>query len=288
MRLCIACGKTLPDDMWNCQDCGSRPASEDGIALLAPEIVCGYTGYDATRFDEVARLQARHFWFRARNALILWAFERYCPSADNFFEVGCGSGFVLSALHHLRPSLDLFGSDLFVEGLALTRQRLPKPTLWQLDARRLPFRDEFSAIGAFDVLEHIEEDGTVLEQFYAALRPGGVTILTVPQHPSLWSSWDERTCHVRRYERGELAMKVEAAGFQLLRSTSFVSLLLPAMWASRRLRPTRKDEGAAFAMPPLLNDIFDWIMRFEALCIRCGVPFPVGGSGLVVARKPSG
>ena len=38
----------------------------------------------------------------------------------------------------------------------------------QMDAREIPFVDEFDAIGAFDVLEHIDEDETVLEQMFRA------------------------------------------------------------------------------------------------------------------------
>ena len=38
------------------------------------------------------------------------------------------------------------------------RRACRPPQFSQMDARRIPFRDEFDVIGAFDVLEHIEED----------------------------------------------------------------------------------------------------------------------------------
>ena len=50
---------------------------------------------------------------------------------------------------------------------------------------------------AFDVIEHIDEDEMVLTQMYKALQPNGGMILTVPQHPFLWSNQDEFACHVR-------------------------------------------------------------------------------------------
>ena len=58
--------------------------------------------------------------------------------------------------------------------------------------RTLPMVDGFVAfapdlahenIGAFDVLEHIQEDTAVLPQLFQATRPGGGIMLTVPQHP---------------------------------------------------------------------------------------------------------
>ena len=68
-----------------------------------------------------------------------------------------------------------------------------------MDARNIPFRDEFDVIGAFDVLEHIDEDVAVIDEVRKALRPGGGFLMSVPQHPALWSQQDERAFHVRRY-----------------------------------------------------------------------------------------
>lgn len=66
-----------------------------------------------------------------------------------------------------------------------------------MDARRIPFEGEFDVIGAFDVLEHIEEDERVLGQLNAALRSGGGIIATVPQHQWLWSEMDTVSGHRR-------------------------------------------------------------------------------------------
>jgi hypothetical protein len=79
----------------------------------------------------------------------------------------------------------------------------------------------------------IEENEPVLTALLRALRPGGGVAISVPQHPWLWSSADTQACHVRRYRVGELRAKVQRAGFTLAFETSFVSLLLPEMLASR-------------------------------------------------------
>jgi hypothetical protein len=49
-----------------------------------------------------------------------------------------------------------------------------------------------------------------------AARPGGGVILAVPQHPFLWSDFDEKAHHVRRYRRGELEQKTEKAGMRVV------------------------------------------------------------------------
>ncbi len=74
----------------------------------------------------------------------------------------------------------------------------------QFDACAIPYKAEFDVIGAFDVIEHIEEDTAALTQMYQALKPGGGLLITVPQHRFLWSAVDEMSYHKRRYHRNEL------------------------------------------------------------------------------------
>jgi 2-polyprenyl-3-methyl-5-hydroxy-6-metoxy-1,4-benzoquinol methylase len=160
-----------------------------------------------------------------------------------------------------------------------------------MDARHIPYESELDAIGAFDVLEHIEEDVSVLQQMYKALKPGGFVFITVPQHRWLWSAVDEYACHVRRYGASELHQKVCRAGFQIIRSTSFVSTLMPAMYLSRLLQGNKTDmnmnDVAGLRINPILNKIFEWFLGFEWALIRVGFSLPVGGSRLLVARKPT-
>ena len=60
-------------------------------------------------------------------------------------------------------------------------------------------------------------------------------VLTVPQHPWLWSRTDDFAHHKRRYVRKELLDKVTRAGLRVDYVTSFVALLLPLMLVSRML-----------------------------------------------------
>jgi len=41
-----------------------------------------------------------------------------------------------------------------------------------MDARSIPFIEEFDVVGVFDVMEQIREDETVVAQAYKALKPG--------------------------------------------------------------------------------------------------------------------
>ena len=113
-------------------------------------------------------------------------------------------------------------------------------------------------------------------------------ILTVPQHPWLWSRQDESACHVRRYTVAELRRKVMAAGFSPLYETSFVSLLLPLMVLSRLRKNrtvTRNDPMSELRISWVANALLGRVMAVESGLMRLGMRFPVGGSRLLVAKR---
>lgn len=76
-------------------------------------------------------------------------------------------------------------------------------------------QQQFDAIFAFEVLEHIEDDLDALRLWKSWLKPGGRLLLSVPAHMRLWTARDEWAGHVRRYERAALETVVRQAGFEL-------------------------------------------------------------------------
>ncbi len=249
--------------------------------------------YPAEAFARLVELEANSFWFRARNRIIVRAFRKYLrqPARPRVLEIGCGTGFVLSALHAERR-FELVGSEQHAAGLVWARRRLPEVEFVQLDARNLPYRDAFDAIGAFDVIEHIPEDEEVMANVHRALRPNGLFIATVPQHAWLWSADDELARHQRRYSRAELRAKLERNGFKLRFCSSFVFVLLPLMYLSRlRRKPVGNTEGAAeidlgeLTLPKVLDRTLGAAMRIDETLIAMGISLPVGGSLLAVAER---
>jgi SAM-dependent methyltransferase len=290
MKVCGACGSTRCDAAWLCADCGASPAMVGGFPAFAPALAFANEGFREDYFGDLAEVEGRSFWFEARNELIVWAIRTYFPACSTFLEIGCGTGFVLSAVRAAYPSAELSGSEVFSAGLAIAAKRVPSATFYQMDARHIPFRDHFDVVGAFDVLEHIVDDEAVIAEVGRAVRPGGGFLMTVPQHPSLWSPQDDRAYHVRRYTAVELRRKVVAAGFEVVRMTSFVSLLLPMFVASRlSMRRRRADETfdaiATLRRPRLVDAALGAVMAGERAIIRAGLSFPAGGSLLLVARK---
>ena len=253
MKICQACRHRFEAVGWRCPDCNYAPDQQGDTLLFAPALARDNGGYNPEFYIDLAKLEPNHFWFRNRNRLLSWTMQKYFPAARNFLEIGCGTGFVSNGIRQAFPELKIAGSELFL-----------------------------------DVLEHIEEDEAVLRQLHQAAKPRGGLLVTVPQHPGLWSAADDSACHKRRYTRQELINKVVSAGFKVLRLTSFVSLLLPLLWASRRTRKNAKKiaSNAEFQVTPVVNDFLERILRIESLFIRQGISFPAGGSLLLVGQKP--
>ena len=158
MKRCLACEARFQSDDWICPRCRFRPTLRDEIFQFAEKPPDTPAGFKPEYFARLAAIEQGHFWFRARNELIQWALCNYFPSAGSFFEIGCGTGFVLTGIRQNFPRMRLVGSEIFVDGLVFAKARLPEVELYQMDARRIPFEDEFDVVGAFDVLEHLVED----------------------------------------------------------------------------------------------------------------------------------
>lgn len=245
------------------------------------------TPFPEETFAVLAAAEASHWWFRARNRVLLWALATHVDHFDNFLEIGCGTGFVLEGVSKAYPNAEIYGSEYFEEGLSHARERIPSAKFSQLDATKMTEKEQYDVIGAFDVIEHIEQDQLVLNNLSSALKQGGSLIISVPQHRWLWSEIDEYACHVRRYTRSELVDKIQSTGLRVDYATSFVSFLVPLMWLSRlRARTSNYDPMAEFRIPKWLNYSLEKIMQLEMGLLKLGVRIPVGGSLLVVAKRP--
>jgi SAM-dependent methyltransferase len=107
---------------------------------------------------------------------------------------------------------------------------------------RLPCPDSaFDLVGAFDIIEHADDDAALSELSRVTI-PGAVLVLSAPVHASRWSAFDELVGHGRRYEIRDLIAKLARYGWSVERSAVYgmqprSSWLLDfAVWSFRRRR----------------------------------------------------
>lgn len=263
----------------------------NGIKCYAPELAFQNENFSSESFEYLYNKEEKHFWFVSRNQIILDLFKKYLGKYlhAKILEIGCGAGFVLK-VYETFPSYQFYGSEIYLNGIQFAKKRLPNNEFIQLDATCMPFENEFHAVGAFDVIEHIEEDELVIQQVHKSLKMNGYFFITVPQYMWMWSETDEAAHHKRRYTKIELKSKLEKAGFKVLYQTSFVFSLFPVMILSRflmKLQNGKKDSSskAEFEMNPVLNQLFSMIMKVDVALIRKRFSLPFGGSLVMVAEK---
>lgn len=72
---------------------------------------------------------------------------------------------------------------------------------------------KFDSIVSLNVVEHIKKDKKALQYMYRLLKKGGKLILLVPAHGILFSNFDKKLGHFRRYSNKEVKELIETAGF---------------------------------------------------------------------------
>jgi len=240
-------------------------------------------------------VEDRHFWFRARNAVITSLVKQVVsdlPAGYRVLEVGCGTGNVLRFLSDTCTDGQVIGMDLYLDGLRFARRRVAS-ALVQGDMHHPPFKAQFSLIGLFDVLEHLQNDTQVLRDLHALLAPQGALLLTVPAYMSLWSYFDEESHHVRRYVRRELTQKLNGAGYQVEYLSYYMMSIFPLVWLGRRLsglnaknaHDNQQRAANELKITPVVNDVLRFILMQEARFIVGRRTLPFGTSLIALARK---
>jgi SAM-dependent methyltransferase len=260
----------------------------EGFECYSPDLASQNDGFDPKSFELLYQVEDKSFWFTNRNLMIAHLLDKYSIEKE-FLEIGCGSAYVINQLYQKFPHLKFTGSEIYIEGLKYAQKRVPKEIkLIQFDATEINFDEQFDAIGAFDVIEHIDEDEKVLANIYKSLRPNGRVFISVPQYMFMWSQEDDAAYHKRRYTRKELKSKLVNAGFEVEFITSFMFLLFPLMLISRMTVSGKKTaEQMTQALYPgkIMNSLLSLFAYLDVVLIRMGISLPWGGSLVVVGRK---
>lgn len=145
------------------------------------------------------------------------------------------------------------------------------------DAYSISADRKFDIIVMHDVLEHIKDDGAVIEHLSKLLADSGRLILSVPALPVLFGLHDENLGHYRRYTRSTLRCVVQTH-FITLRSRYFGASFIPVVWLLSVLLRTPY---------PLTEASTGWKAKVLRLICQTErlLPLPLGTSLIVEAKK---
>ena len=227
-------------------------------------------------YQQMAELDQRHWWYRARRKVLAALIDRLArPPADGrVLEIGCGTG-------HNLPMLSGFGQvdalELDEEARGIAKTRLGREIMSAPLPELVGVPDgHYDLIGAFDVIEHIDDDDAAVASIASKLKPGGKFVMTVPAHPWMWSAHDVVNHHKRRYSKRALKALIEGSPLRLEKIGYFNSLLFPAAVAERMSSKIRgKDEGDLKLPSAPLNAALEGAFATERHLVG-RLPLPIG------------
>jgi SAM-dependent methyltransferase len=163
------------------------------------------------------------------------------------------------------------------------------------DATRLPYPDDtFDRAIASEVMEHIPDDVTALDELHRVLKPGGTLAVTIPSwlpEKVCWALSDEYHAphapggHVRIYTENEMRAKLRGAGLTPGGSHLAHALHTPYWWLKCAVGPRNDD----FPLVKAYHRLLVWdIAKAPAITrVTESALNPVLGKSLVVyATKP--
>ena len=232
-------------------------------------------------YQQMAELDQRHWWYRARREVLAALIERTTklPRRPRILEIGCGTGHNLAMLGKFGhvDARELEARAIAERRVGRTVMSAPLPELKDVKMRH------YDLIGAFDVIEHIDDDGAAIASIAGRLKPGGTLVVTVPAHGWMWSAHDVVNHHRRRYSKRALKRLIEASPLKLDKIGYFNSLLFPIAVAERMYSKVRgKDEADLKLPPPALNTALEKAFAAERHLIA-RLPLPPGLSLFAVA-----
>jgi SAM-dependent methyltransferase len=121
-------------------------------------------------------------------------------------DLGCNNGYGTELI--ARGAARVTGADVSARSIEAAQRRCPGLDFTLIDGATLPWADaSFDAVFSFQVIEHIEDPSSYLQEIHRVLKPGGVAMFTTPNGemrlaPGM-KPWNE--FHVREYSGRELA-----------------------------------------------------------------------------------
>ena len=260
------------------------PAQADGIRI-AVKVKDSAISFPSEAYNSEEQKETSGIWAKWRAKQILRAMRNH--EIELLWEIGSGDGNV--AINLQRENKAVIGVEPLYNGAIVTAKRGIRTYLGTLESLNLP-SNSISAIGVFDVLEHLEEPKILLNEIYRVLKHDGLLLTLVPAHQWLFSNYDVSIGHFRRYSRNTLSVLLEEAGF-LNETVEFVfkifvipailyrklpSLLLRRRDTKRTLRSCKNQNRVIDALEPALM-VF---LRFER-----SIRIPFGLSLFGVSKK---
>jgi SAM-dependent methyltransferase len=237
------------------------------------------TWYDIASID--------HFWIRRRFRVLQKLADPLIREARQIAEVGCGNGLVQRCLEDYYH-IEVAGFDLNEPALKRNVCRRSPLYCYDIHHRSEEFRGRFDVIIMFDVLEHIENDTSFLEEARFHLAKCGSIIINVPANQFLFSDYDRVVGHFRRYSMRSLERIAAESGLRIRCCTYWGATLIPFLILRKgilKFGKKKEEDIISYGLDPrapFINRLLEWVSACEP------IPQQLLGTSLMAVLETAG
>jgi glycosyltransferase involved in cell wall biosynthesis/SAM-dependent methyltransferase len=247
---------------------GKKIGWRDGVLALAAILRCALSD-DIYQADEHgSRILARLARAPRFNAWMADTIRPYC--GERVLEIGSGVG---NLTRRLIPRTKYVASDInplylqTLSNLGADRPYMETGYCDVTDLSSFPRVDQqYDTVICLNVIEHVQDDRTVLLNINRVLLPSGRAIILVPQGPGNMGTLDEVLGHRRRYTRQTLSTLASECGFSVSKLIKFNRIGTLAWFLNGKMLKRRTFGLGQIWLLDLLTPIF---RRVDAM-----VPLP--------------
>jgi len=224
--------------------------------------------------QQLSEFEENYWWFTARKQIIRKILSKY-NIKGKILDYGCGTGGTSLELQEFGT---VIGTDISAKALELASTKIKTITISDLQN----YENYFDVITLFDVLEHVNDDKTLLSKLCQFLKNNGLVLITVPAFQFLWSKHDIALSHYRRYTKKQLQETLKNANLKPLTSGYFMTFLFLPVLLYRIFNKNKETRTDLNKLPKIIDYILTKIFLLESRLIGY---LPFGVSLYCIAKK---